>query len=370
MRKLCALFPIIAVVIGANALVASAGLPEAPAPSTIGYTVLVNLPSGLADEGDTTGETVAPDESTTQPTAAPMQVPDIGGDGVGALQGECEAQLATIDLTTGVVTPLPAGPSPEACAGDLTFGPDGTLYGLLRGEEPDDSISELVRFDTASGAATVIGQIGDFSSFAGFSELPIGGLAFDAEGRLFAALGTSNEFPNPDPQCLGDDEIAFCLYRIDDPNAPGNATFIGQSASGTEEDEIFFAVSTLNGSCTTMYSSSIDLGEETSTDTVTTVDLTSGALSDLGQTRPQRFVAGQATDRAGTLWALELTAGTGPAVGFELATLDAAGGTPIDTHVIDVTLPDEELTFLNALAIEPLDCAQPEPVVLAPTFTG
>ena len=59
----------------------------------------------------------------------------------------------------------------------------------------------------------------------------------------------------------------------------------------------------------------------------------------------------------------------GQDISFFVSTLDAAGGTPIETLGPEIPAP-EGGRFLNALTVEPLDCAQPEPVVLQPTFTG
>ena len=363
MRRLLVLLPLMAVVVCSSALVASAGVAAAPAPSTTGYTIIVT------DIG--AGEQPAADEVTSttaaEPSSGALEAPDIAGLDVGALQTECEAQLATIDLTTGALTPLSAAPSREACAGDLTFAPDGTLYGILRGELDPDFISELVRFDTTTGAATVVGQISSFASFSGFSELPIGGLAFDAQGRLFAELLQDAESVS-DPACLGADVVAMCLYQVNPAN-PEEAIFVGQSAAGAGEN-IIFTGSTLNASCTTMYSSVVPIDEVLQTDTIVTVDPATGAFSDLGDLRPEHFLAGQATDRAATLWALELEAVSEGVIAYSLATLNPAGGTPIDTEVLPVTFPTEEFALLNGFAIEPLDCAQPEPVVLQPTFTG
>ncbi len=363
MRKLLALLPIVGVVICGNAVVASAGFEATPAPSTTAYTIMLTAlgPGEQPSVEDATSTTA------TEPDGGVPAAPDITGLDVGPLQGDCEAQLATVDLTTGETIALPAPPSPEACAGDLTFAPDGTLYGILRGDLDPDFVSELVRFDTTTGAATVVGQISPFASFSGLSEIPIGGLAFDAHGQLFAEL-LQDEESAFDPACLGADAVAMCLYLVNPAN-PEEATFVGRSAVGVSE-EILFSGSTLNASCTTMYSSVVTVEEEDPTDTIVTVDPATGAFSALGDLRPQHFLAGQATDRAGTLWAVELESIAEAEIAYSLATLDPAGGTPMDTEVNTITFPGVELAILNGLAIEPLDCAQPEPVVLEPTFTG
>src|SRR5687767_14187072 len=82
------------------------------------------------------------------------------------LVGDVSCQLATVDLASGAL--IPFGPaSSDHCARDLAFAPDGTLYGIVLGPtaiEPDPTFSfmRLVRFDTNTGAVTILGELTTF----------------------------------------------------------------------------------------------------------------------------------------------------------------------------------------------------------------
>ena len=80
--------------------------------------------------------------------------------------------LITIDKTTGAGT-LVGNLGVGDVAADLTFTPDGTLYGWLEG------VDDLVTIDKATGAASIVGNSGLSTEGSG--------LASDSAGTLFFA---------------------------------------------------------------------------------------------------------------------------------------------------------------------------------------
>jgi hypothetical protein len=99
------------------------------------------------------------------------------GRNTGPGTGPSPGSLVTINRETGAGTligKLVPSSSPGDPAADITFTPDGTLYGWL---EPDTD--SLVTIDKASGLATVVGESG-LSTYGS-------GLASNASGVLFFA---------------------------------------------------------------------------------------------------------------------------------------------------------------------------------------
>lgn len=349
MRRLLVLVAAIAAATSIAAVV-SAAPSEAGAGAT-GYTIYRSDPFDL---GDTASE-----ESLR---AAPL-VGDVGA----AQPTDCDAQLASVDLATGVVTPLPAAPSAEACAGDLAFSPDGTLYGIVQGIQTTPTparFAELVRFDLTSGAATVLGRLGPFTlSAAGSGSLPSGGITFDGAGTMYVMLGATDGIEGFDPECAPEGiDIAWCLYRVDDPNHPGATTFVGRS---TDEASTF--ASTLAASCDAMFTTTFDLDPEVSDSSfLHRVDAANGRLTEVGAFPSGRYVEGADFDLVGTLWGV--VAQDAPPFPMDVSTLDPTGTGPIETRGPQLTVAGDPTPFFNALAVEPLDCT--EPIVIQPTFTG
>lgn len=91
--------------------------------------------------------------------------------------------LITIDSSTGAGTFVGSYGIDGHTAADITFGPDGTLYGLF---EP--SFDDLATIDKTTGAATVIGDAGFGSYGSGIDYDP------DAGTVLWAASGDSGSF--------------------------------------------------------------------------------------------------------------------------------------------------------------------------------
>ena len=96
--------------------------------------------------------------------------------------------LVTVDKRTGAASLVgDLDPATTNAAGDITFAPNGTLFGWLDG--PDD----LVTINKATGLATVVGD-------SGLATGPNVGLASDSQGVLYGALnGDSNPLRTINP---------------------------------------------------------------------------------------------------------------------------------------------------------------------------
>lgn len=167
--------------------------------------------------------------------------------------GEGGCDLATVDLTTGQLTDLPAAPSPDACAVDLAVTPDGTVWGIWTGEGPRGtglqatSPAMLVRY-AADGTATTT-PITDPDGNDGF--LAQGGIAVSPGGTVYIHMVTDNpgcDTGTPDdtpdtvievPLYAGD---SVCLWTVD--AGTGTATLVG--TTGLFETT-FFALAWCNG---------------------------------------------------------------------------------------------------------------------------
>jgi hypothetical protein len=89
--------------------------------------------------------------------------------------------LITINRTTGqgtLVGDLVPPASDRSPAADITFTPDGTLYGWL---EP--TVDDLIRIDKATGLATIVGNSGLSTYGSGLASNSAGVLYFAGEGE-------------------------------------------------------------------------------------------------------------------------------------------------------------------------------------------
>ena len=155
--------------------------------------------------------------TTTPATAAPIAYTTLITDG---------CQLATVDLATGAITPLPAGPSGAACVDDLAVAPDGTVYGISDFID-DNNSATLVTFNPTTGApVTTVAFTGSFTQ----SFTAHGGIAVDGTGVMYASF-TTNEAGCSD---FGNTIVMACLYRIDPTTAA--ATLIGPSGANLIRD--------------------------------------------------------------------------------------------------------------------------------------
>jgi hypothetical protein len=343
----------------ATSVALAVGVPSAPAQevATHGYTVQL-IDSGVDEQAKAEGG-----ELVLDPAAV-----------VDPLQGDATCRLARIEFATGTVTPLPAAASPEACAGDLAFAPDGTLYGLLQGIDGQNGIAELVRFDVATGAATVVDQIGTFFALGGQSIVPFGGITFDGAGQLLVML-LAVDVDGYDAACRSADAVpSSCLYRIDDPSQPEFTTFLGEVAR-IPSGEPGALGSTLTATCDAVYSTPAATEPTEGANIIirsllSTVSPSDGARTDIGEYEDDADSWGADFDRAGTLWGLALQGISTMDPVLSVATLDPNGGPDVATPGAQISVDLE--TFVQGLAVAPLDCSQPEPapIVLEPTFTG
>jgi hypothetical protein len=172
--------------------------------------------------------------------------------------------LATIDLTTGVLTKLPADASDTACVFDLAIGPDGTLYGTIANDGSRSVV--LVSFDTTTGEGTELGPLtGDFTTSTQFGEEL--GLTFGPDNQLYVFMGTSN------PACGS----TLCLYQV----APDTltATLIGPvgAPGGPFDDKpLLFGTSLCEGP---LWTSVLRAETDPAIQYLTTVDPTTGTAT-------------------------------------------------------------------------------------------
>lgn len=142
---------------------------------------------------------VSPPGST--PITAPGGfIPAMDGlafDSAGVLYGLSQSTTVTgdsslyiVDPTTGATTLVGSlGLSLDFRLGGLTFDTDGALYAALSG--PDDEPSFLYRVDKSTGAATLVGEIG-FDGVSGLATSPGGAPAVPEPSSLvLAGLGAA-----------------------------------------------------------------------------------------------------------------------------------------------------------------------------------
>lgn len=303
------------------------------------------------------------------------------------LTGDPECQLATVDLTTGATTALPAPASNATCISDLAETSDGRVYGIRTGGHGDTV--DLIQFDTTTGAPTNLGAIGSYPADIGPPNgFGFGGLTFDAAGRLFVSMVSD------DPGCLngqgsGD---AFCLFQVDLANL-ASATFKGLGDIETEEavlaascDGLMVTLSEpVDGVSTTEFG---HRGAAATDDTTTTTagdgagaqddpsaqafagllpdpllnrrDPADGSMTPIGSGAGAGIlVRGLAFDTSGKLWGIGLL--TGLAVSTNVLTVDPVTGVATAGPALNGDAGGQPF----GLAL-PLQC----PVQLQPSFTG
>lgn len=108
--------------------------------------------------------------------------------------------LFRIDLQTRRATQVgtfsvPNAPIAFADVEGLAFAPDGTLYGVVDNLAP----AALIRINTSTGRATLVGEMGLKGQGANGSDSRDFGLAATCDGRLFASSDTSSRLWEVDP---------------------------------------------------------------------------------------------------------------------------------------------------------------------------
>jgi len=283
--------------------------------------------------------------------------------------------LATVDLTDGTTTVLPAGGSAGACVEDLAVAPDGSVWGIREVGEDAPSVV-LVQFDPATGAVVSSETITGSFPEAGLED---GGLAFDAAGTLYVQIVTDE---------AGCDNQFVCLYTVDLTTTA--ATFVGAAGPDKFETEMFFLGADCAGSMVTSEGDDID-DRLVLNAVLDAVDPATGVVTD-GPEFPDDFaLAGLDYSRAdSTLYALGTTLTPAGAGGdTETSAGEWGDGDDVSAAVTNASLyvvdpATAGLTLVAALSEPNLDISTlgiagqcpvpptpaPAPIVLEPTFTG
>jgi hypothetical protein len=170
----------------------------------------------------------------TMPTTSAQESTPTGYT-LSVTDGGCELML--IDLATGGLVDLPAGPSEAACAVDLAASPGGVVYGVSGDGGVPASVPQAVDVATlitysADGAPTVTPiNVAD----ADGGGMIYGGIAVSPAGTVYVQLVADEAGcdtgapPDTTPDTLGNEpEYAgdsVCLYTLDP--ATGVATLVG-----------------------------------------------------------------------------------------------------------------------------------------------
>ncbi len=267
--------------------------------------------------------------------------------------GTC--QLGSVDLATGVVTPLPHVGG-DVCMSDLAYAPDGRLFGLQKNLGQPAGPIHLFQLDPVSGqVAADLGQVGSFNAFA---DPTTAGLAFDSSGTVFVAM------IGQDPGCGGN---SSCLYRATLTNL-GAAQFVGVAPTGTVLENLAIScpgaaftiepqagagsVKTKDGGPNALLESR-NLG----TGGITTVGTGLGAAN---------LVSGLDFDTTGRLWGVGTTS---DAVRHEFTIDTATGGASVGPVLAGATGDPVSLALQPCASPAPPP-PPPAPVVVGPRFTG
>ncbi len=301
-------------------------------------------------------------------------------------QGEGECWLASVDLVTGQTTTI-GDVSPEKCAFDLEFTPDGTrLLGTRIVDDGDDLVAHLVEFDLTTGAVTDLGVLGDFTVGGPGSDQ--GNLTFTPSGSLYTYLVPVGDLPAPaplavDPACDGS---AFCLFHVNTADI-SDLTYVN---SVPQQFTVYHGLAT---SCAGVTSSVRDplreddvelplssrwdsaAAADEDTQFLTTVNLTSTGpgTTDVGPTTDTE-IASLDYNTAGTLYAVGFVV---EEAGPSLLTLDPATGAPTPVaplHDGETRLNVNVLGFAIAHPCAPTPPPEPpaaQPIAaVTPRFTG
>jgi hypothetical protein len=284
--------------------------------------------------------------------------------------GSCE--LATLDLVTGVLTDLPAGPSVEACALDLAASPSGAVYGIGFDSLSMGSIPQAITAGTfvtyaADGTATTMPiTVADGSNgnmiFGGIAVSPSGTvyvhLVVDQVGCDTGAPDTSTTAP-AGPAYLGD---SVCLYTLDP--GTGVATLVGTT---DVYQTPFFGIAWCGGLNTLAFNGA--------TGTWGTESASTGAVT-LGPDA-QSFPIGYDCDStAGApLWSLE-SPNSGPLASVQSTEVTISQVNPATGAVTTIVPVVDAAADLMALAVVPTAAPTPTTIEVAnatevaPAFTG
>ena len=234
-----------------------------------------------------------------------------------SIDSDATGRLWTIDLNTGVATPI--GNTGFSDIESLSFSAGEVLYGV------DQGANRLVTCNVSTGACTAVGALG-----VGIVDT---GLAFDDSGNLWM----STDLPAP-----------ATFYKLD--RTTGAATAIGPQ--GQEVTGLAFGNGVLYG-----------LGGDWK-DNLLTVNRATGAATPVGDLGAVTLVDGGIDfDGQGVLWGIE-DGSDGPGNPSQIFTIDpATGAATLVTAVVDGS--SNPLRGFESLAIWPLE-EEEEPFVPEP----
>ena len=336
--------------------------------ATLSAAALIVLSTGIgvAEPDGPSADSTTTTSTTTAPSSQPTSEPAASAAGVQAQAGPVAytiinygetCGLATVGLADGVVTALPAAASKLACVADLTFGPDGGLYGII-GDGNNDAGAlnvHLVQFALTTGAPTDLGTItGNFTYSTIFGTGDVG-IATGGDGRVYATI-TTNEIPGCGP--------AFCVYDVNVANRV--ATLVGPvgAATGPFADKPFL---TMTADCGTTMWTLVSRNETGPQLFLVTVSQSTGAATQgplIGPGPPPRPFGIEFDRTSRNLYFLAGEVETPEA----LYTLDPSSGTP--TKVAE--LSGDPQGFFERLAIQGTCPAAPAPapIEVVINFTG
>lgn len=267
--------------------------------------------------------------------------------------GTC--QLGSVDLATGVVTPLPHVAN-DVCLSDLAYSPDGRLFGLANNVGQPAGPVHLFQLDPTNGQVTAdLGQVGTFNAFANPNDA---GLAFDASGAVFIAM------IGQDPACSGN---SSCLYRASLSNVAA-AQFVGAAPANNFLENLAIscpgAAFTIQGQESPMVAPGNVTTKDVGPNAILEArNLSTGAITAVGAGfGATNVVAGLDFDGAGKLWGVGTTTDTVRHV----FTLDTTTGLASVGPVLAGATGDPVSLALQACPPPP----PPPPVVIPPRFTG
>ncbi|MCU0311876.1 MAG: hypothetical protein MUE36_13145 [Acidimicrobiales bacterium] len=338
------------------------------------------LKAGAAALLLTATATVLPASPVSSQTAPPTTGYTVVSDEVDG------CRLSTIDLATGVVTPLPAAAGDDACVNDLAVAPDGTVWGIAELDDdpgidlpvlevdsfaPQAASDLRLRAFSPTTGAMVDEVVIDIADLGEGAFLPDGGLAITPDGTVWALFASDS--------C--DEASQNCLWTIDPTT--GVATLVGPT--DTFEQTMFGLAACDAGVVTVVLPREREaIAESTPTvfePEVGFIDPTSGELTD-GPALSD-FPVGY--DCAGTFGFAIIGEPNFPvgsstqALGSALATFDPATGTT--TVIADIDPADADITLLAIPPTAPTPPPTPETpptttapaaqaVSVTPAFTG
>ncbi len=320
---------------------------------------------------------------------APQAATAAGPVGYTVLGGEGACALAQVDLTTGAQTLLGTEDS-DKCVFDLAFTPDGSkLYGVRIDSDPktENDIAILVQFDTATGASTDLGQLGDFNvggpgntqgnltfdnAGAPFTYLvPIGEIAPLTEGKAQGEVGTTATVVPP--ECDGS---AFCLFGVNTADL-STLTYVNHVPQGIT---VYWGLATsCAGSTVSAYASFEAASTSAGWPDVSTRAPSGQTLASVNLTASGAATTDIGGVTGGSIDSLDYdTPGTLYAVGHDVEGLPSLQtvnpSTGALTKVATLTINGETSGYgTGALAIAHPCTPAPQPaadVIIAPRFTG